>query len=251
MIFHILNGDALLSQFPDEIPGERISFRECLIDGPVKANSMEEFWRMRKDFIEKSFPQNPELDYSDYSQKEIEKISRIPEGSHVYCWFEEDLFCQVNLWFSISMLQGKELKVLLVLPPPSSPFSFSYLDQKELLELYAHNPIKLETEERKVLKMVWAFFQNKNPEKAQKLAEKHFSYLPFLRRALKFWEEMIPKNGYLGKPKETLMAIHKTNPEAEFGFIFREFQKRIPEYGFGDLQVLNMCRELGIMKKNI
>lgn len=34
--FHILNGDALKSQFPEQILGEKIIARECLVDGSVE-----------------------------------------------------------------------------------------------------------------------------------------------------------------------------------------------------------------------
>lgn len=249
MIFHILNGDALLSLFPEEIPGERISFRECLIDGPVQANSMEEFWGLRKDFIENSFPQTPELNYTDYSQKEIEKISQIPEKSQVYCWFEEDLFCQVNFWFTINFLQGKSLKVHLVLPSPESPYNFSFSGKPGLLESY-QQAIPLDENTRQILEKLWKCFEEENVKTAQFLAQKTEFQRPFLGKAVEAWQNMIPQNGHLGKPKQVLLEIHSQNPAADFGSIFRDFQKRVPEYGFGDLQVLNMCHELGILKNN-
>ncbi len=43
-MIHILNGDSLASQFSESIPGAKIIVREALIDGPVKADSLEEFW---------------------------------------------------------------------------------------------------------------------------------------------------------------------------------------------------------------
>lgn len=249
MIFHILNGDALLAQFPDEIPGERISFRECLIDGPVKANSMEEFWGMRKNFIEKSFSQTPDLDYTNYSRKEIEKIFRIPEGSQIYCWFEEDLFCQVNFWFTINFLQGKSLKVHLVLPSPESPYNFSFSGKPGLLESF-QQAIPLDENTRQILEKLWKCFKEKDVETAQFLAQKTEFQRPFLGKAIEAWQNMTPQNYHPGKPKQILLEIHAQNPNADFASIFREFQKRLPEYGFGDLQVLNMCKELGILKKS-
>ena len=38
--FHILNGDALKSQFPERILGEIIVARECLVDGPVEGHRL-------------------------------------------------------------------------------------------------------------------------------------------------------------------------------------------------------------------
>lgn len=37
---HILNGDALNECFPNDLKGERIIARACLVDGPVKAASL-------------------------------------------------------------------------------------------------------------------------------------------------------------------------------------------------------------------
>ena len=120
MIYHILNGDALLSKFPQEIPGERISFRECLIDGPVAAKNREEFWAIREKFIEENYRPETNAIYKNYALAELSKINLIPDGSQVYCWFEEDLFCQVNLWFCLDMLRGKKIEVYLALPCPDS-----------------------------------------------------------------------------------------------------------------------------------
>ena len=49
--YHILNGDALKAQFPEEIPGEIIVMRECLIEGPVAGRSIEEILDNRARFI--------------------------------------------------------------------------------------------------------------------------------------------------------------------------------------------------------
>ena len=48
---HILNGDCLLEQFPEEIMGSRIVCRECLVDGDVQGSDLEEFFRIRAEFI--------------------------------------------------------------------------------------------------------------------------------------------------------------------------------------------------------
>ena len=37
---------------------------------------------------------------------EFEKIQNIEEGVDINLWFEDDLFCQVNFWFVISLLSS-------------------------------------------------------------------------------------------------------------------------------------------------
>ncbi|GJM35445.1 MAG: hypothetical protein DHS20C18_44460 [Saprospiraceae bacterium] len=41
--YHILNGDSLKEQFPENIQGEIIIARECLVDGSVKGRTLVEF----------------------------------------------------------------------------------------------------------------------------------------------------------------------------------------------------------------
>ena len=42
-VIHILNGNALGDQFPKDLPGETLVFRECLIEGPKEVVEFEKF----------------------------------------------------------------------------------------------------------------------------------------------------------------------------------------------------------------
>ena len=132
MIYHVLNGDALAGILPDIILGERIIFRECLIDGPVMPTPTQELWEIRAEFINNNYPGFDKIDYRKYSYEELLKIKSIPIDSQIYLWFEEDLFCQVNLWFVLNYLKTHPAEVYLVLPNPDSPYNFSALSRKEL-----------------------------------------------------------------------------------------------------------------------
>ena len=105
-IYHILNGDALKEQFPPTLSGELIVARECLVDGNIQGESLEAFLTNRAKHIE-SYSQVPEGEYFKLTVPEINKIRNIAQGSKVYCWFEEDLFCQVNFWFVLHLLVEK------------------------------------------------------------------------------------------------------------------------------------------------
>ena len=50
---HVLNGDALACKF--SIEGLFIVARECLIDGPVNASSINEFWKTRASFLSNTY----------------------------------------------------------------------------------------------------------------------------------------------------------------------------------------------------
>lgn len=240
MIFHILNGDSLSGQFPEEIPGEKVIFRECLVDGPVQADSEEVFWKIRKEFIESEFQ---EADYDSYSKAEILKISEIPDDSKVYFWFEEDLFCQVNFWKACTLLPASVHQAFLVMPGNDSPYSFAHVTDESLISQW-ENANELNLKDIQLLQSLWGFYQNSEPEKALESASNFERKFSFLIPAINAWQQMIPNEKSEGLPKEELKRIHQELQTENFGTVFREFHKRLPIYGFGDTQVLKLWNEI-------
>jgi hypothetical protein len=119
MKLHVLSGDSLLEPFKDSgIAGEVAVFRECLVDGPLRANSLDEFFQVRSSYL--SDP-NDEKDgfYESDVRPEIEKILSASKDQEICLWFEHELFCQVNLWFLLCEI--REHRVFVV-SPPSEPF---------------------------------------------------------------------------------------------------------------------------------
>ena len=56
MKIHVLPGDSLVEPFKEtDIEGEIIVCRECLIDGDVKANNLEDFWQVRENYLSKNY----------------------------------------------------------------------------------------------------------------------------------------------------------------------------------------------------
>ncbi len=102
MVYNILNGDSLAYSFPDaKIEGDVIVAREGLIDGDLSGDNLQEFWRSRAKYLGLT-----EAEYHDNVVKEFEKIMDAPGGSEFNLWFEYDLFCQVNMWFTISIINS-------------------------------------------------------------------------------------------------------------------------------------------------
>lgn len=245
MIYHILNGDELAFKLPDSIPGERIVFRECLIEGPVNADTGEEFWKNREYYLSATYPDQQQVIYQTQVRDEILKIKSITSEDQIYCWFEEDLFCQVNLWFVLNYLKTHPSEVFLVLSYPDSPYHFSTLPPKELENAFYHKAHSLSPREREVLGELWAHFQKEEVLEATQIAQKFIERFPFILPAVNSWRDMMPIGDYEGKPKETLKQINISFQAMDFSLIFREFQKQLPEYGFSDRQVKRMCLELG------
>ncbi|SHO64290.1 DUF1835 domain-containing protein [Algoriphagus zhangzhouensis] len=240
MNFHILNGDSLSQQFPKEISGEKIIFRECLVDGPVKSDSEDDFWNQRRKFIEAEFQ---EANYDSYSKAEILKISEIPEDSKVHFWFEEDLFCQVNFWKACTLLPPSIQSAFLVMPGSNSPYSFAHLSNENLISQW-ENAVELNSEDLELFQSLWKSFQNSDPEEALQSASNFEEIFSFLIPAIKAWKEMIPNENSEGLPKEELKKIHQELQTENFGPVFREFHRRLPIYGLGDTQVLKLWQSI-------
>ena len=51
-----------------------------------------------------------ETEYNNNVVKEFEKIMNAPDNSEFNLWFEYDLFCQVNMWFVISIINSLSIK---------------------------------------------------------------------------------------------------------------------------------------------
>ncbi len=240
---HILNGDALLSKFPSSIPGEKIVFRECLVDGPVDFDSFEALILGRSKYLDETYPGAQKKPYIPHVSEELREIITSSDSNRIYCWFEADLFCQVNLWYSIFLLSDHLGEIVLVLPEMTLQKGFAGLNEEELLEAY-RNPRVLSKNERSILRRLWLLFQKNKSSEAKSLAWTLDTDLPFLMPAIEAWEESIPHGDYPGKPKAELKAISTELKTEEFKYIFREFQRRLPIYGYGDLLTNRLWNEI-------
>lgn len=242
--FHILNGDALLDNFPAELlTGEIIIARECLIDGPVNGETPEEFWETRADFIQGTYGEEKQV-YFEEVVTEFEKIKAIPADSEVNFWFEDDLFCQANLWFCASLLLpvAHSIKAFIIKPPliDQEPDwrGFGPMDRHALAEAYLHKK-ELSLADLSLLANLWDAYKNNNREKLEELAmiqSENFSFLSPVIQA-----QLDRKNN---RPENVLKQIMKEKETTDFKTIFREFGKREGIYGFGDMQVEKLLENI-------
>ncbi|MDT0552307.1 DUF1835 domain-containing protein [Urechidicola vernalis] len=238
---HILNGDALLTQFPQEILGERIVFRECLVDGPVDSNSLEDLYKFRAKFLNKNYPTISIDDYFNKSAKEIDRINAIPENSVINLWFEDDLFCQVNFWFILYLLKDKGCETFLVRPKKHTQFGFGSYNSGELIELLkTKTSISLNQD----LVGLWASYKQNKVKNLITHATTLKQVFPFILNAVIAHVERLPTKSSKGRPAASLINIMNDLNPTEFSSVFKEFCKREPNYGFGDLQVKRIYNEI-------
>ncbi|NJO88744.1 MAG: DUF1835 domain-containing protein [Chloroflexia bacterium] len=240
--YHILNGDSLKEQFPSEIKGELIVARECLVDGDVQGNNLEQFFLTRAKFISTSYSYYTEQDYFEKTVPEFEKIMAIQKDSEINLWFEDDLFCQVNFWFVISLLHSVHSNnIFLVRPKEHSAYGFGGLNKDELILCYKNRQLITQTGK---ISALWNAYQLNNTEKMISISREIENTYPFVLPAVQAHVDRIPTNGSPGRPIHTIISIMKDLKTKEFAPVFKEFCKRESIYGFGDLQVKRLFDEI-------
>lgn len=243
--YHILNGDCLKEQFPKSLNGELIVARECLVDGDVSGESLQELLETRAKFISSIFPDFSVEDYHAKTATEINKILEIPNNKVVNLWFEDDLFCQVNFWFVLNLLCQQEGsgQIFLVRPIKGCEYNFGMMSEQELLFAYG-NKVEVKGNDLIYLSRLWNFYQNEEWESMISVAKQLQDDFPFVLNAVQAQIERLPNENYLGRPKESLKQIVEDLGTTEFASVFKEFCKRESIYGFGDSQVRVLLDEL-------
>ena len=230
-IFHITNGDYLAEDLKKtSIEGKIIVCREALISGNLKAESLEEFWEIRAKSISEDYNVSKES-YYEKSVSEFEKVLNISEDSEVNLWFEDDLFCQVNLWFCISLLSNiNDLKIYRIFPKTTVGNhwkGFEDSDNSDLKKslksrvLFNKNDIELALN-------LWKYYQNNDIDSLKQLSENQSDCFHFLKEVIE---------AYININPEDFIKNQIENGLTDFDSVFKKFQEELGIFGFGDLQV--------------
>jgi hypothetical protein len=242
MVYNILNGDSLAYNFPDaKIEGDIIVVREGLIDGELSGDSLRDFWRSRAKYIGVT-----ETEYHNSVVKEFEKIINAPDDSEFNLWFEYDLFCQVNMWFVISLINSLPIKkkVFAVytshLDKTSKLFwnGFGPANSDELKICYA-NRIPLSEADINFGQQLWEAYKFGDLEELINLSKHQSLVFPYLEEVVQAHVDRFPKDGTKGRPEKVIEDITK-NISTDFQTVFQEFWNRESIYGFGDIQLKSL-----------
>lgn len=239
--YHILNGDALKYQFPKKMVGAQIICRECLVDGPVNGHTLSDFYKTRSNFLRANY----DAQQNEYEEKvipEFTKILTIEKDASVHLWFEDDVFCQVNLWFTCCLLDSiyKYDQVFLVRPHQHTQYGFGGLSKNELMTCF-ENKISIDIP---VFADLWLAYKDKKYDKLTTLGAQIKKKHPFVNNAIQAYIESVPTKDNLGAPINILVEIKQELKTNVFGSIFKEFCKRAPIYGYGDLQVKKLLKSI-------
>jgi len=245
--YHILNGDTLKSQL-GELAGEKIVLRECLVEGAANGASLEDVFKTRVLFFEETYGIE-EQEYQETSIAEISKIVSINSPSIVNLWFENDLFCQVNCWFAVSILNqlDQDHQLFLVSPISNSWKGFGGLTPEQLTASY-HARKELSKEDQRRINALWKAFQQSDWDLLREHAKQLRHIIDQIEEVVEAHIARFPENGLSGRPQQSILRIIEDLGEADFGKVFQTFCEKEGIYGFGDLQVKRIMEEMNILQ---
>ena len=241
---HFLNGDALAAQFPKGIGGDKLICRECLVEGPIEENKMSDFFLQRAAYLDKHYGESSLEVYRTKVVAQFQQLQAAAEaGNCINLWFEDDLFCQVNLWFTLSLLHevnGKS-QIYLVRPPRHTPYGFGILNKEELTVCYKE---RIPISELCPWKALWKAYRLAELEQLTETAKSFEQRYSFISRAVAAHLDRFPTSTQEGRPKERLKVIVKELDTTQFGPVFQLFCKTEAIYGFGDVYVKRLFDEV-------
>lgn len=234
--YHILNGDGLKNQL-QKLNVEKIILRECLVEGNPQGSTLGEVFTSRASFFEKNYAVGVE-EFQQEIVNEISKITAIESGSKVYLWFENDLFCQVNLWFATHILHElkKEISLFLVSPIKDSWMGFGMLSYDELIRSL-ENKKELSQQDQIHLTQLWKAYQSSDWGQLRSNAKDLSLTIDHIEEVVEAHIERFPTDKKYGRPEESLRKIIKELGDPSFPKVFKAFCEKEGIYGFGDLQV--------------
>lgn len=247
MLVHILNGDSVAGTFAEtNIPGQRIVCREALIEGPVQAADLYEFWANRAAFLSGGNPAEAERYHQGVAQ-ELSQLLSLPADAEVHLWFEDDLFCQSNMWFVLALLAKGSAEVNIYRVFPIQPEQdhwrgFGPVDAAGLEQAYAQK-VAFQSADFALGVQLWEAYIKQDLERLQVLAQQASPCFNRLAEVVQAHVERFAPQGQLGRPEQLIAELMQENPE-DFNALLVAFWKKEGIYGFGDVQVRGMYERL-------
>src|SRR5262245_966312 len=247
-MLHVMNGDATATIFASAgLPGDVLVWRDILVEGPVTADwPAPEALAMRAAFLAERLGIDPEQ-YATCVREQEAGLATALQHDEVVLWFEQDLFCAVNLWYALACIARHAAPRALTLVYPSRD------DMKGLGSL---TPAQLSTffkERRPVTPHVltrghqaWEAYTGTDPRVAAALAEREDDALPFVREAFRLHCARFPSvvTG-LNEIETTALAALEGGPKAFWALVRTvTTDPRGARHGMGDVQLAACVRGL-------
>ncbi len=244
-MLHVLNGDATLHVLARAgIAGETLVWRDILVEGPPAPPSD------RAPYLASRFG----IDAREYLRGR-EAAARALEAARAHdevtLWFEQDLFCAVNLWFLLDRLApgGARPRLSLVFPAGTGDGpgfrGLGALEPSRLPPLFASR-VALDPPALELARRAWAAYAGPDPRALEPFAALAAPALPFVNvgARLHLGRFPAPGSGLNEVEAGVLQALGSVTREFSdlLGVVGAADPVRL--HGMGDVQLAAYVRDL-------
>jgi hypothetical protein len=247
-MLHVLNGDETRTVFERAgLPGEAMVWRDILVEGPVNAGSdAVPALDARVAFLAERLAIDRDT-YTRGARAQADALDAAGGHDEVVLWFEQDLFCAVNLWRLLDWFarRAPATQLSLVYPATDDLQGLGAAEPEHLAALFAGR-IPVSEEMRALGARAWAAYASADPLDSAPLVDRDDTALPFVRGGFRCHLGRFPSvaNGLNEVETATLAALRR-GPR-EFPALFREVRAhpRVRRHGMGDVQFAAAVRGL-------
>lgn len=234
-MLHLLNGDATASVFPATLPGDRAVWRDIMVEGPaIDDGAARAAWLAPRLGVTRE-------DYERGWREGRATLERAAAQGDVVLWFEQDLFCAVNLWFVLDRLPATTA-VSLVFPPLSDVFGgLGTLAPDDFVALFERRT-RLDDRTRAEARALWRAYAAPVPTTLARAA----GAMPFARQATLLHLGRFPSTTH-GLDEIEMATLQELQPgPRDFSSLFRAVTRTLPLrlHGMGDVQYAAALRDL-------
>jgi hypothetical protein len=247
-MLHVLSGDEAARVFADAgVPGARLVWRDILVEGPVAAgDATAESVAARAAWLARRLGIDADA-YQQTVREQAAGLAAAPDHDEVVLWFEQDLFCAVNLWSILDWFarRAPATRLALVYPPTDDVKGLGAMTGTRLAALFAaRRPVG--DAARELGAQAWAAYAGPDPLQGAPLIADETPPLPFVREAFRcHWGRFPSVANGLNEVETAALALLRRGPR-RFGDLFREVSThpRVRRHGLGDVQFAACVRGL-------
>jgi hypothetical protein len=241
-VLHVLNGDATATVFARAgIPGDTLVWRDILCEGP--AISGLDAAARRAAYLAAHL----DIDAGEYVrawQAEHAALAGVGGHDEVVLWFEQDLFCAVNLWYLLTRVGGIAAASL-VYPSLDDVRGLGAAAPEQLASLFAARR-RLTSDAVESGRAAWQAYAAASPAPAQAGIRAGDGSLPFVAAALERHLARLPAL-VTGLNEIEEAALQEADGAGRpFPALFAAVTAREPlrRHGMGDVQLAATLRAL-------
>jgi hypothetical protein len=247
-VLHILNGDATATVFADAgVAGERLVWRDILVEGPLPAVSGTPSMATRAAFLAERLG----IDAAEYTRTvagQTASLNAARGHDEIVLWFEQDLFCAVTLWSLLDWFarNAPEASLSLIYPAGDEEArGLGAMPSPRLATLFASRQL-VDEQARTLGAQAWAAYASADPLASAAFLRRETAALPFVTGAFRCHLGRFPSiaNGLNEIESATLDVLGRGR--RRFGELFREVSAdpRVRPHGMGDVQLAAYLRQL-------